>query len=521
MLRRILNPNQDELLAENRRLLADLQQALARFDASAEDQATVKRSASPARRAVPPRGGRRVQRRQERLHQRPPRRARSWKRGSPPPPPTSTSSSTAPRSPRRRSRRRSTSSPRRSSCSRTSTSSTRPAPTPSTASTRRSPASSCRGRTWCSSSPRPTARSPRASAPSSRASATGARRSSIVLNKIDILETPEDVERVLAFIAENAKALLGFTPEIFPVAARLALRGKTAGDAALLAQSRFEALERYIVRDARREGAGPPQAPQSPGRRPSTWRANTWTSPSGRLEPAQGRLRRPSRTSSASSPSTRRTCSASSASAWPDVDNVLREFENRGMSFFDDTMRLARVMDLLNKSKMKADFERKVVADLAAAHRAAGERGHRLAGQLRPAPVAGGHGAPGAAPPEARGPHRRPGGRQLRHRPHAPARQRRPRGPALGRDVRPRGRGEPAGRLGADGRGRHGARRGRSAIGLGAVLTHLAVTAAADFTGILAAGTVAVLGFFIIPNRRQRRPRRSCARRSKPCAISS
>ena len=40
------------------------------------------------------------------------------------------------------------------------------------------------------------------------------------------------------------------------------------------------------------------------------------------------------------------------------------------------------------------------------------------------------------------------------------------------------------------------------AIGLGAVLTHLAVTAAADFTGILAASTIAILGFFIIPNRR-------------------
>src|SRR3954452_19612323 len=45
MLRRILNKNQDELLAENRRLMADLQQALARFDAAAEDQETLKRSA--------------------------------------------------------------------------------------------------------------------------------------------------------------------------------------------------------------------------------------------------------------------------------------------------------------------------------------------------------------------------------------------------------------------------------------------------------------------------------------------
>src|SRR5882724_3801604 len=53
----------------------------------------------------------------------------------------------------------------------------------------------------------------------------------VVLNKIDIFETPEDVERVVSFIADNARALLGFTPEIFPVAARLALRAKTSGPA--------------------------------------------------------------------------------------------------------------------------------------------------------------------------------------------------------------------------------------------------------------------------------------------------
>src|SRR6185436_5132092 len=46
-----------------------------------------------------------------------------------------------------------------------------------------------------------------------------------------------------------------------------------------------------------------------------------------------------------------------------DVDNVLHEFENRGEAFFDETMRLARFLDLLNKSKMKGDFEREVVAD--------------------------------------------------------------------------------------------------------------------------------------------------------------
>ena len=40
------------------------------------------------------------------------------------------------------------------------------------------------------------------------------------------------------------------------------------------------------------------------------------------------------------------------------------------------------------------------------------------------------------------------------------------------------------------------------AIGLGAMVTALATTTAADVTGILAAGTIAVLGMFVIPSKR-------------------
>jgi len=42
------------------------------------------------------------------------------------------------------------------------------------------------------------------------------------------------------------------------------------------------------------------------------------------------------------------------------------------------------------------------------------------------------------------------------------------------------------------------------AVGLGALVTALASTAAADITGMLMAGVVAALGFFIIPARRRR-----------------
>src|SRR5215510_15577860 len=67
----------------------------------------------------------------------------------------------------------------------------------------------------------------------------------VVINKVDILESDAQVEEIRTFVGDNARTLLGFSPEIFPVSARLALRAKQ-GDPAAWAASRFEALERYI-----------------------------------------------------------------------------------------------------------------------------------------------------------------------------------------------------------------------------------------------------------------------------------
>jgi small GTP-binding protein len=60
----------------------------------------------------------------------------------------------------------------------------------------------------------------------------------VVINKVDILENAREVEAVRTFVADNARALLGFSPEIFPVSAKLALRGKQ-GDAQAWAASGF------------------------------------------------------------------------------------------------------------------------------------------------------------------------------------------------------------------------------------------------------------------------------------------
>ena len=47
-----------------------------------------------------------------------------------------------------------------------------------------------------------------------------------------------------------------------------------------------------------------------------------------------------------------------------DIDNVLYEMEQRGSDYFDETLRLARVFDLLNKSRIQKEFEQRVVADV-------------------------------------------------------------------------------------------------------------------------------------------------------------
>ena len=47
------------------------------------------------------------------------------------------------------------------------------------------------------------------------------------------------------------------------------------------------------------------------------------------------------------------------------VENVLNKMEQRGNQFFEETIRLTRIFDMLNAEKMRGEFERKVVADTA------------------------------------------------------------------------------------------------------------------------------------------------------------
>ena len=184
---------------------------------------------------------------------------------------------------------------------------------------------------------------------------------------------PDDVGTIVAFIAENARALLGFTPEVFPVSARLAQRAKVEGGGDLIADSRFEALERYILDTLDEKGRIQLKLLNPLG--VATHLAGKYLAViQGRLDLLKDDLTTIQDIDSQLGIYLK-DMQRDFRFRLADVENVLHGFESRGLEFFDETMRLARLFDLLNKDKIKADFARVVIADAPRAGRAARQPG--------------------------------------------------------------------------------------------------------------------------------------------------
>jgi small GTP-binding protein len=324
----------------------------------------------------------------------------------------------------------------------------------------------------------------------------------VVINKIDILESERDLESVRSFVADNARSLLGFNPEIFPVSSRLALRAKS-GESGVWDASRFEALERYIASTL-----------DAPGRvhlkllNPLGVAASLTERHLGFVRDRLALLKddfsmldEVDRQLSAYQQDLLRDFDFRMS----DIDRILLEMERRGHDYFDDTMRIGRVMDLLNRSRVQQGFEQQVVAD-------APQQIERRVGELVDWLV-------GADLKQWQA---------VTH--HLSERRRQYRGRIVGEDDSGGGRFhydrsrliEAVGReaqavVDSYDRRREaaqladGARNavaaaaavGASALGLGTIVTIAATTAAADVTGIILASVVAAIGFFILPAKRK------------------
>lgn len=323
----------------------------------------------------------------------------------------------------------------------------------------------------------------------------------IVINKIDILETEEDLNQVVNFVRDNGAALLGVgaTPDIFPVSAKRALRAKH-GDPAQWADSRFEPLERYIhdtldetsrlrLKFLNPLGVGDRLVQQyieiSNNRLALlTDDVETLANLERQLELYRQDMQRDFKYRLA------------------DIENILYEMEKRGNAYFDDTLRLARIFDLLNKERIQRGFEEQVVAD---APQAIERKVIELIDWLVNADLNQWQGVMNYLEQRKREYEDRligdVGGAFRYDRDHLIDSV----GKSAQRVVETYNKSVEAEKLAESAQlavaGTALAELG--AVGLGAIIISLATTAAADVTGILAASVMAALGLFVIPARRQ------------------
>ena len=281
----------------------------------------------------------------------------------------------------------------------------------------------------------------------------------LVLNKADLLETPEDLAKVVAFVRDEAAKTLGAPPEVFALCAREALRVARAGRRGRPRAKRPSRLRGEGHGDARREGALPPQAPESPWRRaPGPPGGDRSRGPAARG--ARGRPRRPRGDREAGGRAVGR---ADPRLPLPAVGR--REGAPRVRAAGQRLLRRAAAPRALPRALRPRAAPARLRGGgggrPAPRGRAAGGRDRGLDGRGGAAAVAGRHGAPRRAagrPPGLRGACRRP----LRLRP-CPAPRERPRGGPRGGPPLRRAVGGAAAR-------REGARvggAGRAPAGLG------------------------------------------------------
>jgi len=183
----------------------------------------------------------------------------------------------------------------------------------------------------------------------------------IIINKVDILQSEDDLDQIEAFISDNARNLLGITPDIFPVSARLALQAKS-GQPNLWLDSRFESLEKYIhdTLDESNRLKLKFLNPLGVGKHIAERYLDILNNRLDLLQDDFDMLEDVENQLTVYNEDMVRDFNFRMS----DIQNILFEMEQRGQEYFDNTMRLVRVFDLLKKEKTQQEFEVTVVADV-------------------------------------------------------------------------------------------------------------------------------------------------------------
>jgi small GTP-binding protein len=321
----------------------------------------------------------------------------------------------------------------------------------------------------------------------------------IVINKIDILTAPQ-VDEVRDFVADSARVLLGFSPEIFPVSARLALKAKQ-GEPAAWSASRFEALETFIATSLDAPGRIHLKLlnPLGVGAALTERHAAIVRDRLALLADDFTTLEEVERQLAAYQEDLTRDFEFRMA----DIDKILLEMERRGQDYFDDTLRIGRMFDLLNRSRIQHGYEQQVVGDAPAQiERKVGELVDWLvAADLRQWQGVTTHLAERRRQYKDRIVGDDSGQFHYDRTRLIDATTRETQRVVDSYDAR-----REAQTIADNARNAVAATAaaGAGALGLGTIVTVAASTAAADITGIVMASVLAAIGFFILPAKRQK-----------------
>src|SRR5690606_28755226 len=189
----------------------------------------------------------------------------------------------------------------------------------------------------------------------------------IIINKLDLLRDAAQRDQVVEFVRENVERLLGFRPEIFPVSAMLAQQAKALGDRnpderdRLWEASQFEALEDYIVDTLDEEGRIRLKLlnPLGVAEHLTDRYLSATVDRLKVLEDDLATINRIERQLELYRDDMRKQFSFYLTR----IENIIHKMNVRGDEFFEETIRIGRVFDLMNTDKIRGEFERKVVGD--------------------------------------------------------------------------------------------------------------------------------------------------------------
>jgi small GTP-binding protein len=332
---------------------------------------------------------------------------------------------------------------------------------------------------------------------------TWGKKVSLVVNKADILEDDLAVEKVREFVSTNAEMILGYKPELFLVSAKLAQLAQHTTDSSEASRLRelsgIEKLEHFITQTLDNKARLELKL-----RNPLGVAFNLERTASEAIDLQIADMEQDSALTS----ELENTISSYDQSLrveipprLAEVENILINFENRGHDFFDRTMKLTNIFNLAKTDRIKEQFQEEVQGDVSVAidNKVRSmidwmvdkdlNTWYQVAGALDRRQAQSQHKLPATTYPQS----------ARRQELIDSVSQ------TIKLIVNRYDRKQEADQLGdyVQESVAQTALFGIGALGVGAMVATVLTTKALDVTGIVTAGTLAVLGFFVIPYKRK------------------